>query len=245
MGPTPDEVLEDLADVLDLDPLKLRRALAPLEGPEVLLRADADVAAAHLPPSARKRLAALVRLFPVWSAAQPRPRALRGPEDVTEHMGRHAAGLSYESFWVIGLDVRGRPLGTFEVARGTLTACLVHPREVFAPMMALRAASVILVHNHPSGDPKPSREDVELTKRMRDAGELVGFPILDHVIIAAGGFRSMLDAGYIEITAAAAAEPPADGVPVADEGSARRLESTAGAEVGPHVSGAGASARPA
>lgn len=206
-----DTVFEDLAALLGVPDAQLRQALAPLEGPGVLLRADADVAAARLPPAARRRLAALVRLFPAWSAAQPRPRALRGPEDVAEHMGRHAAGLAHESFWVIGLDVRGRPLGTFEVARGTLTACLVHPREVFAPMMAVRAASVILVHNHPSGDPKPSREDVQLTKRMRDAGDLVGFPILDHVIVAAGGFRSMLDAGYIELVAAAAAEPPGDG----------------------------------
>lgn len=202
--PDPGAVIEDLAALLDLAPAQLRQALAPLQGPEVLLRADADAAVARLPPAARRRLDRLLRLYPAWSAAQPRPRALRGPDDVARHMGPLAAGLPQESFWVIGLDVRGRPLGTFEVARGTLSACLVHPREVFAPMMALRAASVVLVHNHPSGDPKPSREDVELTHRMRRAGELVGFPVLDHVIIAPGRVRSMLDAGHLEPLEAAA-----------------------------------------
>jgi len=194
----PERVVDDLADVLGLGAEELRRVLRPFEGPEVLLRSDDPAVLAQLPPKARARLATLVRLFPAWSAAQRRAPVLGGPDDVARHMGRFVAGLAHEAFWVIGLDVRGRPLGTFEVAQGTLTACLVHPREVFAPMIALRAASVILVHNHPSGDPRPSREDVALTRRMQRAGELIGFPILDHVILAAGGHRSMLDAGMVD-----------------------------------------------
>lgn len=190
-------MVADLADLLGVRPARLVEALAPFEGPGVLLRSDAAWVADRLPARARARLAALIRLYPVWDAARPRPRALAGPDDVARHMGRYSAGLPTEGFWVIGLDVRGRPLGTLEVARGTLSACLVHPRECFAPMIALRAASVIMVHNHPSGDPRPSREDIELTRRMQDAGDLIGVPLLDHVIIAAGGHRSMLDAGYV------------------------------------------------
>lgn len=189
--PSSDGVVRDLAELLELSLEELQAVLHPLESPASLLRTDAASVLEPLPPAARRKLETLIRLFPAWCAAQPKPRVLRGPDDVARHMGPYLSGQMHEGFWVIGLDVRGRPLGTFEVARGTLTACLVHPREVFAPMIGLRAASVIAVHNHPSGDPRPSREDLELTQRLEDAGEVVGFPLLDHVIISASGYRSV------------------------------------------------------
>jgi DNA repair protein RadC len=80
-------------------------------------------------------------------------------------------------------------------SQGTLTASLVHPREVFAPALREPAAAIVLVHNHPSGDPTPSREDHEVTARLAAAGELLGIPVLDHVVVAEQGYVSLRDSG--------------------------------------------------
>lgn len=83
------------------------------------------------------------------------------------------------------------------VSQGTLTASLVHPREVFRPALREAAAAVVLVHNHPSGDPTPSREDREITTRLAAAGELLGIPVLDHVVVAERGYASLREAGAL------------------------------------------------
>jgi DNA repair protein RadC len=114
-----------------------------------------------------------------------------GARAVADYFHPRLALHSVESFWVLLLDARSRPLGSICVAQGTLTACLVHPREVFAPAIRMRAASIIAVHNHPSGDPTPSEEDETLTARLARAGELLGIPLIDHVIVARGGYRSL------------------------------------------------------
>ncbi len=93
--------------------------------------------------------------------------------------------------WVVALDARGRPIGADCVSKGTLTACLVHPREVFAVAIRARAAAVIVVHNHPSGDPEPSDEDHILTERLAGAGAILGMPLLDHIIVTGRAFRSL------------------------------------------------------
>jgi DNA repair protein RadC len=77
------------------------------------------------------------------------------------------------------------------VSQGTLTASLVHPREVFRPALRESAAALVLVHNHPSGDPTPSREDREITERLMQAGEILGIPVLDHVVVAERGYCSL------------------------------------------------------
>jgi DNA repair protein RadC len=112
-------------------------------------------------------------------------------EAVAAYFQPRLAGRRTESFWVLFLDARGRPLGEACIAEGTLTACLVHPREVFAAAIRARAAQIILVHNHPSGDPQPSAEDLSLTERLTEVGVLLGIPVVDHVIVAAEGFRSI------------------------------------------------------
>ena len=81
------------------------------------------------------------------------------------------------------------------VSQGTLTASLVHPREVFRPALREASAAVILVHNHPSGDPTPSREDLQITTRLVRAGEILGVQVLDHVIVAERGFVSLRETG--------------------------------------------------
>ena len=99
---------------------------------------------------------------------------------------------SVEVFVTLLLDGRHRVTGFAETSRGTLTSSLVHPREVFGPAVRMGAAAVIVGHNHPSGDPAPSAEDVDVTKRLRDAGQLLGVPLLDHVVVGEEGRFSSL-----------------------------------------------------
>jgi len=92
-----------------------------------------------------------------------------------------------EVFVCLLLNGKQRVVGFAEVSRGTLTASLVHPREVFGPAIREGAAAVIVTHNHPSGDPEPSAEDLAVTERLTQAGEVLGVPLLDHVIIGSKG----------------------------------------------------------
>jgi len=92
---------------------------------------------------------------------------------------------------VIGVDIRNGLLDIVEVARGSVAGVEVHPREVFRPLIRMAAAGGVLVHNHPSGDPTPSPEDVALTRRLRQVGELLGVPIIDHVVTGDNAFRSV------------------------------------------------------
>jgi DNA repair protein RadC len=89
------------------------------------------------------------------------------------------------------LDARNRPVAVECISKGTLTTCLVHPREVFRPAIRCSAAQVIAVHNHPSGDPTPSSDDRKITERLAEAGDLLGIPLVDHVVVARGGYRSI------------------------------------------------------
>ena len=91
-----------------------------------------------------------------------------------------------EHFVMVALNARSVPIGVVTVSIGTLSASLVHPREVFGPAILLNAAAVVVSHNHPSGDVEPSAEDREATRRLVRAGELLGIPVLDHVIVSEG-----------------------------------------------------------
>ena len=88
-----------------------------------------------------------------------------------------------EEFWLLLLDGKHRVTGASMVSRGTLTTSLVHPREVFGPAVRMGAAAVIVCHNHPSGDPEPSPEDLQVTRRLVQGGRLLGIPVLDHLIL--------------------------------------------------------------
>ena len=124
--------------------------------------------------------------------------AIRGPADVYRHFHPALRHVPHERFLVVLLDGRHRVLRQELVSQGTLTASLVHPREVFRPALREAAAALILVHNHPSGDPTPSREDREVTARLRRAGELLGVPVLDHVVVAERGYRSLREDGGLD-----------------------------------------------
>ena len=103
-----------------------------------------------------------------------------------------------EHFLAIYLDGRSRPVGHSIVSVGTATASLVHPREIFQPSIMLGAVSFLIGHNHPSGDPRPSREDESVTKRLREAGEVLGVRLIDHVVWTRdGAFHSFMEEGQI------------------------------------------------
>jgi DNA repair protein RadC len=115
------------------------------------------------------------------------------PEDVHAVVKTRLAGLQQEVFLALGVDIRNGLLDVVEVARGSVNGVEVHPREVFRPLIRMAAAGAVLVHNHPSGDPTPSTDDVELTRRMRVVGDVLGIPVIDHVIVGDASFRSIVE----------------------------------------------------
>ncbi len=121
------------------------------------------------------------------------PRILR-PEDVVQ-VCQPMANYKQEVFRVLLLTARHQVFRKVNVSKGTLASSLVHPRDVFRTAIRLNAAAIILVHNHPSGDPGPSDDDIELTDRLYKAGVLLGITVLDHVIIAKGGHLSLKEHG--------------------------------------------------
>jgi DNA repair protein RadC len=128
-----------------------------------------------------------------WSAPRRGVRCL-DPATVASVM-RDVAHEEHEEFYVVLLDVRGRLLGRRLISRGSLTQCPVSPRDVLRAAIREGAHGVVFVHNHPSGDPTPSIEDVDLTERLRAAAELVGVVARDHVIVATDGHFSFVEAG--------------------------------------------------
>ena len=124
--------------------------------------------------------------------AEPAPdQVIRGAADVFHHLRGRTRGLSQEVFFLLALDARGALTCELEIARGSLTAVDVHPREVFRPLVRQAAAAAVVAHNHPSGDPRPSECDIALTRRLRRAGDLLGIPLLDHVVIGADEYTSI------------------------------------------------------
>jgi DNA repair protein RadC len=128
-----------------------------------------------------------------WSPPRRGERCL-DPRRVSELL-RHAAHAEREGFHVVLLDVRGRLLRAVQVAEGSLSQCPVSPRDALRPAVREGAHGIVFVHNHPSGDPSPSPDDADLTERLRAAAELVGVLARDHVIVAAGGYYSFVEAG--------------------------------------------------
>lgn len=102
-----------------------------------------------------------------------------------------------ELFLILLLDGKNRITRKVQVSEGSLNQSIVHPREVFAPAVRESAAAMIFIHNHPSGDPAPSREDREITRRLKEAGEILGIKVLDHIIIGDGSYFSFVESGLL------------------------------------------------
>ena len=122
---------------------------------------------------------------------------IRGPSDVFRLMGARLRDLPQEEFHVLLLNTRHCVIREVAATRGILDASLIHPREVFRLAVVEGASGVILVHNHPSGDPTPSAEDRAVTRQLQEAGRALGIPVLDHVIVGDGRFISMAESGEL------------------------------------------------
>jgi DNA repair protein RadC len=129
-------------------------------------------------------------------ARPARGQRLASASEVWTYFRARLSPLRVEEFWAVALDVRHRVEGEFCLARGSLTGVEVHPRDVFRPLIRCAAAAVIFCHNHPSGDPMPSRQDVELTARLREVGDLVGITVLDHVVVGWEGYASLAERNW-------------------------------------------------
>ena len=115
------------------------------------------------------------------------------PQDVADFLMPRLRYAAKEQFVVILLNNKNKVIGTEVVSEGSLSSSIVHPREVFAPAILHHAAAIMVVHNHPSGDPKPSIEDEEVTRQLLRSGKVLGIPMIDHVIIGDGNYYSFLE----------------------------------------------------
>jgi len=154
---------EDLTDLTGVGPAGAARVLACLE---------------------------MSRRATAWSAAR-RP-TISTPEDVVALCSAQMRGEDREHFWALALNTKNQLIRMFEVSVGSLNASIVHPRELFRDAVRASAAAVVVVHNHPSGDPTPSGADIQLTRRLMKAGDVLGIEVLDHVVIGDGGDHASL-----------------------------------------------------
>lgn len=137
-----------------------------------------------------------IRVVELQVAEQP-----EYPPETRIHTSRLAADIlrpflvtsHVERFMLLALNAKLRPTDVIEISKGTLDMSLVHPRETYLAAVKLQAHSIIVGHNHPSGDKTPSTEDLKMTRKLRDAGEILGIPLLDHIIIAGEDYYSLAD----------------------------------------------------
>jgi DNA repair protein RadC len=117
-------------------------------------------------------------------------------DDVYGHFRERLGAEMIEHFYLVLLDNKHRKIREVLVSKGSLTASIVHPRDVFVPVVKQSAAAIVLVHNHPAGHPAPSKEDIEITRRLRKVGDLMGVRVLDHIVIGRGRYVSFAADGY-------------------------------------------------
>jgi DNA repair protein RadC len=181
----------------------LDQARAVLEAGNHTLRGLAGVGLPELcrvkgiGPAKAAQLLAVVEIAKRFGQEEFAPGApFKGSYDVYAHFRERLACERHEQFYAVLLDNKHRKLKDVCISQGSLTASIVHPRDVYLPVIRESAAAVIFVHNHPSGDPTPSAEDLEITRRLRQVGDLVGVRVLDHVVIGRGRYVSFVDDGY-------------------------------------------------
>jgi DNA repair protein RadC len=149
-----------------------------------------------LPPRRRKQAEKLLELIRKVMEGE-KDHYIHTPADVFKAVATDLVGLDKEHFMILILNTKNRILSKEVISIGTLNSAIVHPREVFKPAIIKGAASIICVHNHPSGDPAPSSEDKKLTERLIQAGEIIGIDVLDHVVIGTEGYVSLREQGMI------------------------------------------------
>jgi len=149
------------------------------------------------PAKAARLVAAFELAGRLLAEQRPALPRVREPADVARLLGARLRDLPVEEFHVLALDSQSRVRRDVMITRGLLNSALVHPREVFRAAIAEAAAGIIVVHNHPSGDPTPSPEDRAATRQLVEAGRLLDLPVYDHVILAVDRFLSFVAAGLL------------------------------------------------
>jgi DNA repair protein RadC len=140
----------------------------------------------------------IYRVTLVRDSSLPTPsRSVQSPADACAMLRAFIGDADREHFVALLLDTRNRVAGLHTVSVGNLSASLVHPREVFKAAILGSAAALIVGHNHPSGDADPSQEDLAMTARLKQAGELLGIPVLDHLVLGDPGFASLKERGLL------------------------------------------------
>jgi DNA repair protein RadC len=205
------------------DALRTARAVLARAGdlPAVGRLCEGELCEVHgIGPSKARRL---IALGAVGRRLADRPLTRGAPIDtprrVYESLRARLGRASREHFLVLAVDARGRKLAEVEVGRGGRSRVAISPRDVFEVAVREGAEAIILVHNHPSGDPTPSASDIKLTERLQAAGELIGVGIVDHLIVADGSFCSLAEAGHLSPS-----PPGFRRAEVADSGHLRRGE---------------------
>jgi DNA repair protein RadC len=186
-GASAPEVAAALLAQLGPDLARLaRRSAAELAGVQGIGRAKATRVVAALEVGRR-----------LQEEGRPDRTRIRSPADVYRWFAPRMGDLAAEEFHVLALDSQSGVLRDLLVTRGLLNASLVHPREVFRGAIAEAAAGVIVVHNHPSGDPTPSADDRAATRQLVEAGRILDLPVYDHVVVGAGRYVSFAEAGLL------------------------------------------------
>jgi DNA repair protein RadC len=189
-GSREQSALEVAADLLGSGGGSLRRLAAR---PPAELRRAGGIG----PVKSARLLAAFELAARLNQESRPPVVRIREPEDVVQLFATRLRDLQVEEFHLLALDSQSQVLRDLLITRGLLNSSLVHPREVFRAAIAEAAAGIIVVHNHPSGDPTPSAEDRAVTRQLVEAGRLLDLPVYDHVIVAGDRFISFASTGLL------------------------------------------------
>lgn len=171
--------------------------LARFGGLSELARCATSELRRHVGPVRAARIQAAFEVGRRALVPRARLTTIETPLDVYTYARPRLAHLTREVFHVLLLDTRHRLVADRRVAEGGLAACAISPRDVFEPAIREAAPALVFVHNHPSGDPTPSRDDILLTERLGQAARLLGLSLIDHVVVADGGYASLAELGKL------------------------------------------------
>jgi DNA repair protein RadC len=147
-------------------------------------------------PARSRQIVSALKLATMLHVPQQNPYCIQSPKDVYEYV-RDMQFLAQEHLVLLGLNIKNHVLFRETVFIGSLNCAIVHPREIFKKLIRRSCASGLIIHNHPSGDPTPSREDIEVTKRLVEVGNVTGIQIIEHLIIGKGCYVSLVEKGHL------------------------------------------------
>jgi DNA repair protein RadC len=148
-------------------------------------------------PSKAKAIVSALQLARTLTVSQSAVTTIRSPSDVFDLVKWQLMHLKHEEFRVLFLNTKNHVIANEVLSMGSLNASIVHPREVFRESVKRSSASIICVHNHPSGDPSPSQEDISMTTRLVEAGSIIGIEVLDHIVIGHENWISLKEKGFM------------------------------------------------